>query len=273
MTLEPESLLTRDQVTSLVSQYLAGQGWGLVEPEVVSNTIWEGLGGRATKTAVLSQVPRQYATVLHRHCHQPNSGQYEQAWQEVKDYLDRTVARLESHPPTQEEVIQETLITLQQAQPLKKPQAFLVFAFQTLRSRHIDWHRSQTAEKRDWRNTVPLEELGKSDDIDIYESRWEEYLRSSKGIWRTIESTVSNQEVRQQLLQFAQKHLPTDMQQMVFEAHFLDGLKPVEIAALLGKQPHEIRLVKARVIKKLKSLPPPEIEQLLSILGGIDSDA
>jgi RNA polymerase sigma factor (sigma-70 family) len=273
MTLESETYLTQDQVASLVSRYLAGQGWALIEPAGLSNAIWESMAGKAAESAVLGQIPRRYGAILHAHCHQPDSAQYEQAWQEVKNYLDRTIGRLESHPSTQQEVIQETLIALQQAQPLQQPQAFQIVAFQTLRSRHIDWHRRQTAEKRDWRKTVPLEELGKSDEKDTYESGWEKYLRSSKGVWRTIESTVSNQEVRQQLLQFAQKHLSTDLQQMVFEAHFLDGLKPAEIAALLGKQPHEIRLVKARVINKLKSLPPPEIELLLSILGGIDSDA
>lgn len=273
MAAETETLLTQDQITDLVSRYLAGQGWELAVPEEMAEAIWKSLDGKTTQSAVLREIPRRYATLLHIHCQEKESAEHGMAWQEVKSYLEKTVGRLENHSPTQQEIIQETLIGLQQSLPLQKPQAFLVFAFTTLRSKAIDLNRRQTAEKRDRRKTIPFEELGTKDDSEESDRHWEEYLRASKGIWRTIESTVSNQETRQQLLQFAQKHLPTDLQQMVFEAHFLNGLKPADIAPLLGKQPHEIRLVKARIVKKLKSLPPPEAEQLLEILRRIDSDA
>jgi DNA-directed RNA polymerase specialized sigma24 family protein len=83
---------------------------------------------------------------------------------------------------------------------------------------------------------------------------------------------VSDQEVRRQLRQFGLEHLPTELQRQVFEAHFLDGLTPAEIAGLLGKQPHEIRLIKARTVKKIKELSPTAMQQLLEIIGGLAPD-
>jgi RNA polymerase sigma factor (sigma-70 family) len=204
-----------------------------------------------------------------------NRADYERAWYELRVWLEKNAPRLESHPDTRQEIVQETLIALQRSlshSPLQRPHSLLTYAYQTMSRQHIDWNRRQTAEKRDWRNTIPLEELDSSHDKDKINQNWEEFFSVSRSNWRTIERTVSNQEVRQQLLQFAQLHLPTDLQQQVFEAHFLDGLSPVEIAQLAGKQPHEIRLIKARIVKKLQTLPPETTEQLLDILGRINDD-
>jgi RNA polymerase sigma factor (sigma-70 family) len=275
MMSDSETPLTQAACLDLVSRYLAGQGWELVGARDLTAEIWHNLGGAATESAVHTEILRRYAARLHDCCLQAETADYDRAWHELKVWLERRVGRLESHPGIRQETVQEALIALQLSlaqSSLQKPQAFLTFAFQTLRSRHIDLNRQQTAEKRDWRKTIPLEELGAGHIKDKDGRDWEEYLSASSRNWRTIERTVSDQEVRRQLLQFAQEHLPTDLQQMVFEAHFLDGLKPAEIGQLLGKQPHEIRLVKARIVKKIKNLPQLVVEQLLTILGGLESD-
>lgn len=268
--------MSQEQCADLVFRYLAAQGWALASPLQLADEIWENSAGNATLLSVRTEIQRRYAAVLHQCCLQSQTAEYERAWHELKSWLEKSAPRLESHPNTRQEIIQETLIALQNSlsdSPLRNPHSFLTYIFQTMRRRHIDWNRRQTAEKRDWRNTVPLEELVKDDDIEKSGQNWEEFLSASEGNWRTIERTVSNQEIRQQLLQFIQIHLPTDLQQRVFEAHFLDGLDPADIAHLAGKQPHEIRLVKARIVKKLRALPPEAADQLLNILGNLNDEA
>ena len=270
-----DSPISKAQCTDLVARYLAGQGWQLAAPSQLADAIWEDSDRDATFASVRSEILRRYAIVLHDCCLQSEAADYERAWHELRLWLGKNAPRLESHPDTRQEIVQETLIALQRSlsqSPLQRPYSFLTYAFQTMSRQHIDWNRRQTAEKRDWRNTIPLEELDSNQEKDDNGRNWQEFLSASESNWRTIERTVSNQEVRQELLQFAQLHLPTDLQQQVFEAHFLDGLSPAEIARLAGKQPHEIRLIKARIVKKLRELSPETTEQLLDILGRLNDD-
>jgi RNA polymerase sigma factor (sigma-70 family) len=277
---DSETPLTQVQCTGLVNQYLAGQDWQLAPPAQFAAEIWLAFSGGETaggpiRSAVQTEILRRYSTLLHHGCSRPDSAGHDRAWHELKRYLEKHVPRLESHPDTQQEIVQETLINLQSylsQSELHKPHSFLIFAAQTMKRQQIDHHRRQTAEKRDWRKTIPLEEYRVGHVLDKENQNWEEYLSASSGVWRTIETTVSNQEVRRQLLHFAQEHLSSPLQQQVFEAHFIDGLQPAEIAQLFNKQPHEIRLVKARIVKKMRNLPPQTVEQLLEILGRLTSD-
>jgi RNA polymerase sigma factor (sigma-70 family) len=172
-------------------------------------------------------------------------------------------------------MVQETLLALQSALP-QSATAFLAYAMQTLKRKQIDLNRGGTAEKRGGGNVLSLEGLSgqaKEGDGRSWDEKLQEYaISASSANWRTIERAVSDQEVRCQLRQFGLEHLPTELQRQVFEAHFLDGLTPAEIAGLLGKQPHEIRLIKARVVKKIKELSPTAMQQLLEIIGGLAPD-
>ncbi|MFZ0547027.1 MAG: sigma-70 family RNA polymerase sigma factor [Candidatus Promineifilaceae bacterium] len=276
MTPDSETPITQAACTDFVHRYLAGQDWQLVDPFQLANEIWENSAEHATYATVRTEIIRRYAAELHDRCLDSETSGSFRAWQELRIWLEKSASRLENHPPTRQEIIQETLIALQNSltqSPLQNPHSFLSYALRTLRRQHIDWNRRQTAEKRDWRNTIALEELDKSGQKEGDGQKWDEFLTTSSSNWRTIEGTVSNQEVRQQLLQFAQEHLPTNLQQDVFEAHFLDGLQPAEIARLFGKQPHEIRMIKARTVKRIKELPLEEIKKLLNILGRLESNA
>ncbi len=232
--------------------------------------IWRGAAGSMTAATVQTALFRSYAAVLHRTCLQGETAERERAWFELRVWLAKSARQLERDPAIQEEIVQETLVALQKAMP-KSPNAFLVYALQTMKRQHIDLNRRHTAEKRGSGKTLSLEELGQDREGEDGRS-WEETLQetaasASSTDWRTIESVVSDQEIRHQMRQFSREHLPTELQQQVFEAHFLDGLTPAETARLLGKQPHEVRLVKARIVKKMRTLPPDAMKQLLAILG------
>jgi RNA polymerase sigma factor (sigma-70 family) len=218
---------------------------------------------------------RRYAAALHRACSQPDSADFERGWLELQGWLAKSARHLESHSETQEEMVQETLLALQSALP-QSATAFLAYAMQTLKRKQIDLNRGGTAEKRGGGNVLSLEGLGgraEEGDGRSWDEKLQEYaISASSANWRTIERAVSDQEVRRQLRQFGLEHLPTELQRQVFEAHFLDGLTPAEIAGLLGKQPHEIRLIKARTVKKIKELSPTAMQQLLEIIGGLAPD-
>jgi RNA polymerase sigma factor (sigma-70 family) len=218
---------------------------------------------------VQTEVWQHYAIILHDYCRQSAGEDYQRAWVEVNDWLKKQVHRLVANRQEQEEVVQETLSELQdllRQKPLQAPRAFFAYALQILRRKTIDLHRRRTAVKRGKNAVLSLEgiEESRSDDADI---TWEEKISADKEDQRGTERTVVDQEIRQQLLAFFHQHLTTELQRQVATAHFLDGLSPVEIAGLMGKQPHEIRLVKARVVQTLRGLPLDSRQVLLDILG------
>jgi DNA-directed RNA polymerase specialized sigma24 family protein len=68
-------------------------------------------------------------------------------------------------------------------------------------------------------------------------------------------------------VQYFEQHLPTQLQQQVATALFIDGLPPREIATLMKKQPSEVRSIKSRLVNKLQALPDEEKSRLKEILG------
>jgi RNA polymerase sigma factor (sigma-70 family) len=164
-------------------------------------------------------------------------------------------------------LIQETLAALKPQllkTPLQTPYTFLAYAAQAMQHKQIDLVRQRTSQGRDIRKQESLEELEET------KAFWEKEISEQKEDWRTMERAVSDAEVRRQLQAFFRRHLPTDLQWQVAEAHFLDGLSPIEIAGLMGKRPHEVRMVKARIVAQLRMLPPDARQELLTILSPLN---
>ena len=266
--------LDRSTCRTIVTQYLLAQGWTLVDPDNLADRIWQHLAERGfSSTSVIERIQaetwQRYGVILHDCCRQFSGERHERAWGELKAWLDRQVGRLTPEPQEQDDLVQAVLIDLQRRldrDPLKSPRALWAYALQALRTKSIDQHRRQVAVKRGEDMTLSLEELGGNSDDDK-ESSWEEHLPSSGRSSRTTEDAVEDEELRRQLSAFFHEVLPTELQRRVAELHFVDDLSQIEIAALMGKRPHEIRMAKSRFVQTLRSLPLEQRERLLAIMG------
>lgn len=262
-----------------VRAYLAGQGWSLADPAELAVAIWHDLQreGSTGQEAIQTAVWERYAALIHDLCQQPASDQYDAAWSELRAWLTRRAPMVNDDPRDQAEIVQEALIDLQsrlKASPLRARRALWAYALATLKRKAIDLHRKRTAEKRGEGKVRSLEGLAAAYEEGDEHGVWEESLQEAGGYpgERTTERAVSKGEMRLQLKAFFRKHFSSSWQLWVAEAHFLDGLRPVEIARLMGKTPHEIRMVKARAVRKLRNLPTAERERLLEILASVEDD-
>lgn len=263
--------LSETHCVSVVAQYLLGQDWQLVSPLELGAQVWARLKERGTAAATTPQTIHQeawqlYGAILHHNCHQ-NQGR---AWTELTAWLQCQVSRVTNFPPEQEEAVQEAVIALQQQlqeAPLKAPRALFAYALQVLRREAIDLHRRRTAVMRGEGAEFSLEEISEEGD------NWEEQITDVTNEGQSVEMHVADKEIRQQLENFFRRHLASELQVEVAEAHFLDGLSPVEIADLMGKRPHEIRLLKARIVQKLQTLNEEDRQQLLAILGRVEEES
>jgi DNA-directed RNA polymerase specialized sigma24 family protein len=122
--------------------------------------------------------------------------------------------------------------------------------------------------KRGGGDGLYLEEIPfRSMDADGDDPHWEDAIPDTAKDAQYIEETTAMQDIRQKMQAFFRTYLTSDLQIQVAEAHFLDGLTPKEIAQLMGKHSHEIRMLKARVIQQLRSLPQEKRQILLEILS------
>jgi len=271
---------------TLVTQYLLGQDWQLADARALALDIWQDLSGREQSVQdpvkfIQTQAALHYAVILHNLLSEPSSGPRERAWAELKTWLTKNAPLLATDSTAQDELVQETLIELHSklaANPLNAPRALWGYLLQTMRHKRTDHHRRATAVKRGDDTLLSLEELN-DEDADEQTSAWQETVAVANALRtdpRDIENQVTDQDLRARLQTLFRAHLRSEMQIQVAEAHFLDGLSPQEIAELLGKRPHEIRLIKARVVKILRALPPPARQELYEILekfeGKKDSD-
>lgn len=260
--------LAEAHCVTVVAQYLLGQDWQLVSPSELGIQVWARLKERGVATVPTPQTIHQeiwqlYGAILHNNCYQNQN----RAWTELTTWLQCQAHHVTNFPPEQEEAVQETVIALQQQlqnAPLKTPRAFFAYALQVLRREVIDLHRRRTAVMRGEGAESSLEEISEEDD------NWEEQITAATNEWQSVEMHVADKEIREQLENFFRRHLASQLQVEVAEAHFLDGLSPVEIAELMGKRPHEIRLLKARIVQKLQALNEEDRQQLLAILGQIE---
>jgi RNA polymerase sigma factor (sigma-70 family) len=259
--------------THLVGQYLVAQSWQLVEPADLAEAIFVELGEQvlARETAVhavQTQVWQRYAAILHQACCQPGTTTYERAWQELDGWLRRQRQHLPWHHEDREDVVQETLSDLQTQlakKAIKAPRAFLMYALQALRNTARDMERRRTAVFRGGDHD-PLSWEALQEETSEEPVVQSELGGDSKTLERRVENTVSDHEVRAKLKTFFAQHLSSEQQLFVAELHFLDGLDPKEIAGLLHKQPHEIRMIKFRIVQTLRGLPASEQQKLLALL-------
>jgi RNA polymerase sigma factor (sigma-70 family) len=263
----------------LVAKFLATRGWELADPDELGALIHQelagqGVSGDAEEAAVRRKIWPCYAEILHDVSSRPDDERHDQAWRELRAWLRNQVQRVSYRPDLYEDLVQETLIELQQQllrpatqQPvLKAPRAFLVYSLQVLRNKAIDRERRETAEVHGGEATISsLEEMETTPSGEEAARRPLDDLQQ-----RHTEEIVSKRQREEQLIAFFEEVLPTDLQRRVARATFKDGLKPREIAALLSKQPHEIRQAKARVIHTLRNLPADRRQRLLGILGRDD---
>ncbi len=257
-----------------VRQYLTAQGWQLADPLELASQIWQDLSAplpseSTAVKAIQTQVWQRYAVFLHENCRQPGSDRCEQAWTELYRWLRQQAHRFTADRDEQDSLVQLAISDLQarlEQSPLKAPRALWAYALQTMRAKMIDEHRRRTAVMRGDGLELSLEEISAGQSGPA-ESDWEEHISDHETSERSVEDHVANEQVRQQLRDFFRTHLATDLQLRVAEEHFLNGLSPQEIARLLGKKPHEIRMIKARIVQTLHHLPPEAHRKLLDILG------
>ncbi|MEW5989511.1 MAG: sigma-70 family RNA polymerase sigma factor [Chloroflexota bacterium] len=272
MNLGENALLNEASCAYVVTQFILGQRWRLVDHAEMAARIWaevrdRGLAGPAAVQTVQQMALQLYARLLHDACRQPAGGQRERAWLELGRWLTRHAARLTDDPAGQDELVQETLASLQNrlaTAPLDAPQTLWAYALRSLHNRQVDHHRRQAAAKRRQSKVVRLEDTPAGPDSDD----WQEKVAAPSDRQADLEGALVKKEIRLQLRVFLRANLPTTLQQRVAELHFLEGLSPAEIAPLLGKEPHEIRLVKARVVQTLRNLRPELQNRLLRLLEG-----
>lgn len=272
MTSGEDVLLDEASCAYVVTQFMVGQRWRLASCVEMAAEIWAEVGGKGLAGAAAVQTVQQaalrlYGGILHDACRQTAGGRREQAWLELRRWLTRRAARLTADPAGQDELVQETLAALQKrltAAPLNAPQTFWAYALRSLRHRQVDHHRRRTATKRRQDATVWLEDAP----ADRADDDWQERVAAPVGLQLDVEGDLIRAELRRQLQGFFQAHLPTSLQARVAELHFLDDLSPAQIALLLNKKPHEIRMVKARVVKTLRNLRPELRTELLVLLEG-----
>jgi RNA polymerase sigma factor (sigma-70 family) len=264
----------------LVAAYLLKQEWRLVEPTTLAETIYQELAGQAlvgqsAVHAVQTQIWQQYAVILHDACRQPETAVYERAWQELAHWLGQQRKHLPWSAEEREDVVQETVAALKvqlEKSGIKAPRAFLMYALQALRRTAIDEERKRTAVMRGSGHDPLSWELLSEAAPEPETAAPSEHLPRAKLPERRTENTVSDHEIRTQLKKFFRQHLHGEQQILVAEMLFLEDLSPKEIAGLLQKQPHEIRMIKFRIVQTLRSLPAAEQQKLLAILGQPDKD-
>ena len=256
-----------------VSSYLSRQGWFLVDHFEFSNIIWcelQNLGEAKQVSAkkVQSLIWGTYSVVVYNGCCQTEGEYCEQTWEELNTWLTRRAERINPRSADPEVLAQETVAGLFSSllQLTLEPRTFLAYALQCLKNKNRDLHRRTNAAKRSAENTLYLEEMNANPSPD-QALHWEDKIESLEKSTAPTEMSIETREQRQQIQAFFRVHLRSELQILVAEAHFLAGFSPAEIADQLGKYPHEIRLVKARVVKKLRNLPPEEKQQFLDIVG------
>lgn len=242
---------------------------------VLARAIWNDWEEKSQTTMNVAFINKQiwwrYAICLHEECclQVENAPRTERAWTELHKWLLTRIsgASIPSQQQQNEDIVQETIIRLQKQlrnKPLHAPRTLFAMALQTLRNTAIDMYRHETAVMRGGGNERSLEDLGSDDDEA---ADWDERLPEQRSDnKRPTETAVANREVRQQLDTFFQQHLNSDLQIQLAQAHFLDGLSPKEIAQLWEWTPARVRVLKARIVQRLRSLSQDERAALLHLL-------
>ena len=263
--------LTEERCGYLVQEYLTAHDWLLVAPTELASQVWEFANRQgATPAASLkigNVIARFYAGYLHDACCRPtHKPTYDRAWKEVITWMRRHVSQIEYDPTRGDEIVQESVFALQQrwlSQGLRQPQSLWSQLLNEMRSKAIDLQRKESAQKRGAGKVQSLDPSGDFEhEGDSHLDRLEQHPTTSEP--SRIVLTV---ERHHRLVQYFEQHLPTQLQQQVATALFIDGLPPREIATLMKKQPSEVRSIKSRLVNKLQALPDEEKSRLKEILG------
>lgn len=255
-------LLDRHHCLLIVAQWLSTHDWQLASPEQLTDHFWQT---PMSLKGIQDGIWQGYGVILHNCCCDPAGANYQRAWHELDQWLQKQMYKLPGTAQDHQEIAQESLISLQKQltkEPLRQPRTLWAFVLQIARNQAIDLNRQRTTAKRG-----PEEEMP-ADEPDEAESWLEQKTLDNSP--HQIEQAAGASISRQQLLTFFEALLPTRLQYQVAVMHFLDNLEPAEIAPLLDKKAHEIRLVKARIVETLRNLPPEKQQALLAILGNDD---
>jgi RNA polymerase sigma factor (sigma-70 family) len=272
---ESDAPLNPERCAHLITCQLQAQGWGLLSPEQLLRELWPEVQAIPLTVAEVEKlirvhVWRRYATHLHELCGDPTSPQYEQAWAELWNSLNKQARSLVYDSDERENLLQETMEKLQQrlsSGGIEHPHALFVYASQVLRNRHIDNYRRRDAAERGGLEEVPIEETNDGDEDSL---DWQETMSTDQPGQRTTEEEVAQAQTADQLRAFFRRYLQSELQQQVAELSFIEGLEPMEIADRLQKSPHEIRMAKGRMVQALRSLPPEAQRLILEIMGTDD---
>jgi RNA polymerase sigma factor (sigma-70 family) len=270
----PQEDFTPADIVRITTQYLLGQEWKLVDPVELAGIIWQTLQKSETslsKKHIELWIVRCYAERLYAAAYNEQSDHYQQAWIEISNWLHRRAYLVEYQPDHQDDIAQETLIDIQarwqKGQGLNKPSSLFSFLLTVMRNRSIDLQKKRKAKKRGEDKKISLETMAQTND-DSDTQNWEERIMNEAE--NPTSETVEMNQLRDQLNQFFESVLPTYLQQTVAKAHYLDDLSPTEIATLLGKESAQVRNIKARVVKILRTLPPDKLNKLMEILSQLE---
>ena len=270
---EEQAQLDFDACLFQTARYMEAQRWKLVDALSLATRFWpelqgRGLRGRRAREALETAVWQNYAEVLYDSCRQPHGADQERAWIELGRWLEEKARGRISHAQEREDVVQEALIRLHDAfekDALRAPRALWTFALQALLGSSADRWRRRAAQKR---GEDRAESLEANEERRDGRALRRQPLTAPPGepSLRPLEDTVIDRDLRRQLEAFFEEHLKSELQLEVAMAYYLEGHTPAEIAALLHKTPHQVRMVKSRLVRALRALPEKETEQLLAIL-------
>lgn len=264
---------------ALVAGYMRAQGWSLIDARTLAERIWPELRGcdlsseDATK-AVRTATWQHYAAVMYDCCRQADSKIREKAWTELSDWMAQKARARLANTAERQDVVQDALIKLQNVfaeDSLQAPRALWALALKTLKNVEISRHRKCVAQKRGSGEVASLE-AERTKQRTPYRPRMPLREAPEASSRRPLEDIVVNRMLYRQIEALFQEHLRSEDQVVVAGAYFLDGLKPSEIAGLLGKSPHEVRMLKSRAVRTLRALPPPDKARLLAMLDRARGD-
>lgn len=263
----------------LVRAYLGAQGWQLAAADELALVIWtdSDVGVQPDfarfKARVHQEVWIRYAAILYAACRletpdtsslPPDSATpYQLGWEELNRWLTRQVRQLTPDQAEQPVLVQEALLKLHRKlahEALDAPHAFFAYALKTLKNCQIDALRHR--QKNEMKVKEKLDASEEDRPLD------EEVAADQMG----LEDEVAENETQAQLRAFFAQHLATPLQRQVAEMLFIHGLGAQAIAPRLSKQTYQIRLVKARIVKALRSLPDDKKKTLWDIIKGDQDD-
>ncbi|HSH04920.1 MAG TPA: sigma-70 family RNA polymerase sigma factor [Anaerolineae bacterium] len=260
-----------EEAVYIVAQYLESQNWFLVNIYSLTQEIWDDIIESPTVTTLprqtfTTQIPYAYLAHIYHFCSQPNHNQHQQAWQELTHWAHKVAKKIcaSESPDIQEEIAQLALIKLTrscQKQSLNYPRTFYAYINRTIRNQFIDFRDKQ--DRKTGQDVSIVDIVSNTEE----KSDWETIPEINHQQASSTEQIIMEDEKDKQIIQFFANTLPTELQRQILTEYFINNLSPQQIAQKLNKKPVEIRLAKARAVKRLRQLPQEKKHELLDILN------